>query len=202
MSTPVANYRDERAAIESLSLEGCEKRILLFHGAGGSGKTTLLSYCGMHLPELLQVPIQLRAGTVGVAEILSRSLDRLGADRLPRLLECVEYLQSTRIEIKGNRSFGINNRIEVALDSNRVEDRDDRLVSLTEALFEDLRTFKRPLLFVLDTYDQARTESKNGSAVRSSREPRVSDRFAFSLRVESFQAPITSNGAAAASCIA
>jgi hypothetical protein len=158
MSTPVANYRDERAAIESLSLEGCEKRILLFHGASGSGKTTLLSHCGMQFPKLLQVPIQLRAGSVGVAEILSRSLDRLGADRLPRLLQRVEQLQSARVEIEGNRSFGINNRIEVALNSNGVADRDDRRVSLTEALFEDLRMFERPLLFVFDTYDQAGTE--------------------------------------------
>jgi hypothetical protein len=163
MSTTLADYVPERQAFEALFQDGCRSRILLFEGASGSGKTTLLSYCQDRVPNgIAHVPIQLRGNAVSVAEIFYRSGSNIGWERLPAFNERVDELQGAQqVKITGNRLSGINNRINVALRAENVTDRDERRAALTEALFDDLSNFAQPLLFVLDTFEQATTEVKD-----------------------------------------
>jgi hypothetical protein len=63
-----------------------------------------------------------------------------------------------KIQINRNWLGGINNHISVALQNESQDVREHRRVALTEAWFDDLRNFDQPVLFALDTYEQATIE--------------------------------------------
>jgi hypothetical protein len=163
MSTPIADYQNERNAFEALFYTGCQKRILMFCGESGSGKTSLLRYCLDRVPKsVAHVPIELRGSAVSVAEIFHRSGGVLQWNRLPNFTGLVADLQGMpKVQINRNWLGGINNHISVALQSESQDVREHRRVALTDAWFDDLKNFDQPILFAMDTYEKATTEVKD-----------------------------------------
>jgi hypothetical protein len=160
MSTPLADYQNERKALEALFQPDCRKRILMVCGESGSGKTSLLRHCLDRVPKsVVHIPIELRGSAVSVAEIFHRSGGSLKWDRLRNFTELVAELQGiSKVQINRNWLVGINNHISVALQSESSDIREYRRVALTDAWFDDLRNFDKPILFALDTYEKATTE--------------------------------------------
>ena len=163
MTIPIANYETEYQAFEELLVRDCLKSILMFRGESGSGKTTLLTHCLTKVPQSVPlIPIQLRGSAVSVGEIFNRTGGKLGWENLVSFTKQVADLQGTpKVNIDRNWLAGINNRITIALQAEKVADREDRRVALTETLFADLKQFREPLLFVFDTYEHATTETQD-----------------------------------------
>jgi hypothetical protein len=163
MTVLFANYNCERASFEKLLGPEYEKRILIFQGASGHGKTMLLQYCQAHAEEagVLCIPIQFRSSMVSMAEIFYRSCSYVGWDRVPNFYEQLVDLQDvSRVQIGHNRLSGSHNSINVALSGENPEARENRRLALTEAWLNDIRAACRPLLFIMDSYEQATTEVK------------------------------------------
>lgn len=160
MSTPLADYIEERSAFEALLAAKCRKPILMFRGETGYGKTTLLSYCLENLPAgTTSIPVQLRGMTVNVAEIFSRAGEYLGWESLPNFTRRVAELEGTpKVQVDGNWLSGINNRINIVLRAKSPAARDDRRVALTEAWFGDMKAVQQIVLFVFDTYENSNSE--------------------------------------------
>lgn len=160
MTNTLADYENERRAVEALLQESCPQRILLLQGESGSGKTSLLTHCQQRLPPTLtHVPIQLRGSTVDVAEIFYRAGRAVRWERLQQFTGQVAQLQqSASVKIDRNWLLGINNHISVALQADNPLDRTYRRAALTEAWFADAAALPEPLLMVFDTYEDAAAE--------------------------------------------
>lgn len=160
MTTPLADYVQERQAFESLLRPECQEHILLFKGQSGCGKTTLLTYCQEQVPQdMSHVSIQLRGSAVGMAEIFYRSGRVLTWERLPSFTAQVADMQKIpKVQIDHNWLAGIRNQINVVLNVENLTDREQRRTTLTEAWFSDLDSFVQPVLLLFDTYEQATTE--------------------------------------------
>lgn len=162
MSTLLADYQAERAAFDTLLNSVCERRILFFRGESGSGKTTLLRSCRDRAKEgsqVLYLNIDLKGTAVTVAEILSRTSERLSEERLPNLRQVVADIErSADVDLENVRQSGFGNKISVTLQVNDPSAREQRRVAFTEALFVDLRALDQPALFIFDTYQDAITE--------------------------------------------
>jgi hypothetical protein len=162
MTTTLADYENERRAVEALLQDTCPQRILLLQGESGSGKTSLLTHCQHSLPPTVtHVPIQLRGSTVDVAEIFYRAGRAVRWERLRQFTGQVAQLQqSASVKIDRNWLLGINNHINVALQADNPLDRACRRAALTEAWFEDVAALSEPLLMVFDTYEQGTVETR------------------------------------------
>ncbi len=90
MTTPIADFENEREAFAALTQRGCDCRILLLQGESGSGKTTLLTHCQAGIPPTAHhVSIQLRGCTVDMAEIFYRAGRAVSWPRLPQFTDQV-----------------------------------------------------------------------------------------------------------------
>lgn len=162
MDFPLADYEFERAAFAALLGQVCEKRILFFRGESGTGKTSLLSHCRNSVKqstEVLYVNTDLKGTAVTIAEILSRTSERLGADKLPTLRKLVaDIIGIPEVNLEDVKQTGLGNNISISLQVTDRSDRQQRQVALTEALFKDLRQQKQSVLFIFDTYQDATTE--------------------------------------------
>ncbi len=160
MTSTIADYENERRAFAALTQRDCEHRILLLRGESGSGKTTLLSHCQGSIPATARhVSIQLRGSTVDVAEIFYRAGRAVSWDRLRQFTGQVAQLQrQASVKIDRNWLLGINNHINVALQSDSPQDRSYRRAALTEAWFDDVQALSEPFLVLFDTYEAATAE--------------------------------------------
>jgi len=164
MGVPVADYHMERAAFEALMGANCEQRILFFRGESGSGKTTLLSNCRdlVRQARISYVNIDLKGTGVTIGEILSRTSKSLPEAQLPNLTQMASELEGhPEVDLENIRQSGLGNKINITLQVSDPHDREQRRVALTDALFADLRTFTKPVLFILDTYQDATTEVRD-----------------------------------------
>lgn len=111
-----ANYQEEREAFRSLLSVECRKKILLFRGESGTGKTALIMACqGEICDSFLSLPIQLRGYTVDVAEFFSRSIKKIGLERLPSFLSRTNALGGINVSIEKNKIKGAGNLIILSL---------------------------------------------------------------------------------------
>jgi hypothetical protein len=160
MST-LANYREQQAAFAALLEPHCERRILMFRGESGSGKTALMTACRASVMlDVSHLAMDLRGSTVNVPEILSRSVIRLGGlAKLRNFTARVAALSRVpALNLADNTLKGTQNQIEVVVKDAGPIEREERYVQLTEAWFQDLEQIERPLLMILDTYEQANQE--------------------------------------------
>jgi hypothetical protein len=152
-----ANREAELALFDQMLAGQTRERILLLEAEGGLGKTTLLNEfarrCPAHVP---CAPLDLKGSTTGLHEVFYRLCDALGWEHFPAFADQVEGLG--RVTVDGNVVIGWGNKIEAALRSPDEGDRAARRAELTRAFFDDLRTMKRRLLFIFDTFEKAPPE--------------------------------------------
>lgn len=163
MTTLLANYEEHLTSFRALLADDCDSPVLLFKGASGVGKTALLNACvaeaRQQAKQIHCVPIQLRESAISVAEIFYRLGDEISWPQLPRFVAQVTAFQKTpTVNIDKNRMLGQNQEISVALHAESPTDRNYRQAALTDACFHDLRALPKPLLLVLDTYEDASTD--------------------------------------------
>lgn len=154
---PFADYHEERQLFSALLGDTCDHRILLVRGDGGMGKSSLLRSC---LDEAVQsdvclCPIDLKGGTTTTDEIFSRVSQRVGLDALPGFQGVVQ------VQVGGNRMLGTNQQIQIALQVGDRMVREQRIATMTDALFNDLRNLVRPLVLAMDTYEKAVEEVRD-----------------------------------------
>lgn len=162
MPTVMADYVTERHLFGRLLEQNPEFRILLIQGQSGTGKTTLLCACREtlehHDEEVAVVPIEFRGAAINLVEIFYRTGRMLGWSHFPNFLALVERFQGLRtVDIKHTPLIGINNKIEVAIGSDKLKDEEQRLALLTDTWFDDLERFPHRLLFMFDSYEKATT---------------------------------------------
>lgn len=159
MTTIIADYEAERRAILDLFQPECACRIVLLRGASGSGKSTLLRHCLENCPPQASYLSYDFKGDIPVAEVFYRAGQRLTWPRLPALTQQVAQMQEApSVKVDSNWLAGINNRINVALHAESPADREHRRALLTNAFFDDLQAFDRPVVMVFDTFEKASTE--------------------------------------------
>jgi hypothetical protein len=157
MSRVIANYEHARELFNLLLATDAQQRILLMDGASGTGKSTLLLVCLESAGAIRHVPFSFRKTSITVNEVFFRAGDRLGWQYFPRFLARVDEMATTRVQIEGNRQFGIGQKIEVVLAGEKIEDQDYRVAELTTAWFGDLAAAPFDVLFAFDHFDEAVT---------------------------------------------
>jgi|CXWK01.1.fsa_nt_gi hypothetical protein len=157
MSKPIANYEHARALFDLLLTADTRERILLLEGESGTGKSTLLFVCLDSAGAIRQVRFSFKETAISVNEVFYRAGDMLGWEHFPRFLTRVDEMATTRVQVQGNPQVGINNKLEVALTGEKIEDQDVRLAELTKAWFADVALFHDDVLFVFDHFEKAGT---------------------------------------------
>jgi hypothetical protein len=163
MSNLIADYETERKAFKELLKADCEKRILLIKGQSGSGKTTLLTHCRQYIPNDFQhIPIDLKGSAMSIVDIFFRSGSRLKWNYLKNFTKQVADLQgASNVKIENNLLKGTNNNITIALHSENLNDREYRRTVLTHSWLDDLEFYKKPILFLIDTFQDASEEVRS-----------------------------------------
>jgi hypothetical protein len=155
----VANYEEERGYYLTLLTDAPPVRILLFQGESGSGKTTLLDHC-LHdfdySDRICRVIIDFKGGRINLPKLFNELGREIGWKQLPTFqTRLANFAEGDRIAIDQNRQIGLGNRITVFLSPEDPTVRIRRLAALSEDLLTDLLNLTRPVLIVLDTYEQA-----------------------------------------------
>ena len=158
-----ADYHKQRDSFNGLLQPDCKERILLYKGKSGVGKTSLIMVCQRNVCEgVYLVPVQLRGEVVNVAEIFSRTGEKIGWNNLPRFIDRLDYFSHhTNIQFDKTQQKGMNNKINVALNADNPEDKKEHRVRLTESWFEDVKRLNENILIVMDTYEKATQELKD-----------------------------------------
>lgn len=159
MSKFYANYHSHRAAFKCLFDNECNAPILLLQGNSGSGKTSLITHCLNDVsPGSVQLCVQLRADSVGMEEIFSRSVDELGIENLTNYHRCLQENLTQSVQLSNVTQHGSANAINVDLTISESAIRNRRAARLTEAWFDDIRSYHTPLVVIFDAYEQAPTD--------------------------------------------
>jgi AcrR family transcriptional regulator len=156
-----ANRTEELALFEKMLRRQLATRILLIEAPSGYGKTGLMSRFASLCPAPNSVvPIDLKAAREGgIAHLFYRVQRVLGSDRFSRFNREISAL-GTGVEIRGNRLSGDQSQIQVILQTSP-EERQMRLERLQQAFFNDLQGLKQPIVFILDTFNEAPEELAN-----------------------------------------
>jgi len=159
MSKFYANYHSHRAAFRHLFDDVCSTPILLLQGASGSGKTSLITHCMGDIPfDVIRLCVQLRADSVGMEEIFSRSIDEVGTGNLRLYQQCLEEQLSQSVQLTNVAQHGTTNTINVDLSMSESAAKSRRTARLTQAWFDDMRIYNSPIVVILDAYEQAPSE--------------------------------------------
>ncbi len=150
---PTINRGKELAIIENLLTGELPERVLLIQAGGGMGKSVLVRECIQRCPEKVpQVVVDFKGGGVSVAEIFSRTCNRLGWDKLPTLsARIAASVHTASVNIADNKMLG-RNQIDIALGGPDEDTRERQRAALADALFADLRGLGRTL-FVFDAFE-------------------------------------------------
>lgn len=162
-STDYANYIEQRQAFLELLRPDCRNRVLLIRGKSGAGKSELIKACCGSEPVCRcgHIPIDLNS-SISAAEIFYWSGDCLGWNAFPSFTKRTDtILSDIHVNIEKNQMMGMNNKIEVALRAENLQDRNERLASLTQAWFEDMSAFNQIVLLVMDTFEKAPIELRD-----------------------------------------
>lgn len=159
----IANYKKERADFEQLLNEKSYRRVLLLRGDSGSGKSTLLKCCNTNVTKnVFKLFIDLKRGTVNVADIFSQSAFTLGKEHLPNFHQQLRRLNSTpNAQINRNEINGSGNLLCLTLNTGTSTEREERQIHLTDAWIRDLACLDKIILVCLDTYEKSTTEVKD-----------------------------------------
>ena len=152
----IANYTSHRTAFQTLLQENT-RRILLVTGAKESGKTALLGACLAGLnPEISCATVDLRNTAGGVVGLIGAIAQRLGWKKLPALKDRWEAIGGPiKVEVSRNTMIGFSQVINVQLGTPGPATKDDRALSLTDALLDGTDRINGQVLLVFDSFETA-----------------------------------------------
>jgi hypothetical protein len=161
----LANRTDELAFFQKMVQGQVEHRILLIQAASGYGKTGLMGRFADQCPTgTIAVPLNLKAaGGAGIAYVFYRICKLLRDHRFPNYERAIaKILHPDRtvaeIEISGNELSGDQSLIQVVLQGSSETERQFRLQQVQSAFFNDLGQCRSPIVFILDTFNEATPE--------------------------------------------
>lgn len=159
----IANFNNQRADFEQLLNKDCNSRVLLLRGESGSGKSTLLKCCHKSVGgKAFKLFIDLKPGSVSVADIFSRAALTLGIKHLPNFhQQLISLHPASAAQIDHNEIEGNGNFLCLTLNTGTPAEREDRQIHLTDAWIRDMRGLDRILLMSVDTYEKSTTEVKD-----------------------------------------
>lgn len=135
------------------------QRILLIQAASGMGKTILLTefaaLCPIHAEAAILVKIDLKSAQTGIAYIFSRLQRRLGENKFINFNKALNNFLSAGVEVSDNQIEGTENQIQMVLNAKSEDIRNFRLFHLQRAFFQDLQAIKKPIVMILDTFNDA-----------------------------------------------
>ena len=107
----------------------------------------------------MQIPFDCQASAITIPEIFSRTVNKLGWEGLSKFRERVLSLShDVSVNVRDLKQKGDHNKIEIALNAEGVEDRENRRAILTEAWFRDVKNLPKRLLIIVDTFEKANSE--------------------------------------------
>ena len=157
----VANYIREQAHFRKLFDDAHPEQIMLIHGEAGTGKTTLVNHFMTRLKpkHCHHVNVQLRSHAVGAAEVMYRTMRKVGHKHCGEFkTQIARFQQTPNVQVGGN-IIGAKTDISIALHAANPTDRKHRLSALTDALFYDVEQWNKPLLFAFDKFENATAET-------------------------------------------
>jgi hypothetical protein len=142
-------------------------RILLIQAPSGLGKTCVLSNFYAHCPTTHHcVSIDLRTSEEGIMTVWFDLVRAFGYQIFRTFMARVNGLSRSNIDVRGNRIEGEGNLFQVLLDAPDPVERQIRFQQLQTAFFQDLRTIQRPVLFLIDHFEEAPREVQHWISVQ------------------------------------
>ena len=155
----IANYTTPQAGFRQFIEPEQKQNILMICGEGGCGKSYLIEYCLQTAPQFPQVYIDLQSEVWGIDSLYGALVARMGWEAVPsfrrKVVQLVGEEGDSAEEMSARRLGRLLKRIGQQGD---IETRQSWYRQLTEAWFDDVERFKRPLLVALDSYEQRSSE--------------------------------------------
>jgi hypothetical protein len=159
----LANCTNELTFFQNMVTGKNDQRILLIQAESGYGKTGLMiRFADLCPKETIAVRLDLKAaGGLGIAYVFYR---------IRKVLSTYQFLAyeaaigrflapgQSEVEIRNNDLSGDQSLIQVVLQGNSETERQLRLSQLQSAFFKDLQQCASPIVFILDTFNEATPE--------------------------------------------
>ncbi len=158
VSTPFANYTAEQTLFRELVHNDDAPNILLFQGESGCGKSQLLQHCLQTHKQTPAAFMQLRSGSEAIPTLFNLMGRQQGWANLPLFTGIVANLTEQPGKVTDPVwQMGMERHLGEIGKISDLESRLSRYQLLTDAWFADALQFDKPLLLVVDTYENAST---------------------------------------------
>jgi hypothetical protein len=162
-SMRLANRTKEVELFKKMVLGKIHLRILLIQAASGMGKTSLLaefsSLFPVHTEAAILVKVDLKSTQTSIdyifAYIFSKLQNRLGENKFTRFNDVLVRFLNAGMEIAKNQIEGTENQIQMVLNAENKDIRNSRLKELQSAFFRDLQAIEKPIVMLLDTFNES-----------------------------------------------
>jgi hypothetical protein len=154
----IANYRQDQDIFTNFVASDFDPNILLVHGATGIGKSAFIKYCLQNVPERPYILLDLHNGIDFMPTLFIRLGKMYGWEKLPNFTKTVAILLEQPDELE-NPLWIIQMRrhLREIGKINDIESRLSRYSFLADAWFFDAELFEKPVLIIIDKYENSST---------------------------------------------
>lgn len=155
-----ADYEPERTLFHQLIDPQNPHHILLFYGESGSGKSALVRSCVSAVPAHIPfASLEFKQGQHSLPDIFHILGRKAGWPHLPTFTRRIATLQGQpQAATDLNWQADLPTHLQTVLQIESIADRRTRATTLTQAWFDDARSFQAPFLLFLDVYEQANSD--------------------------------------------
>ncbi len=155
---PIANRKPELEIFTQILRGSRIQRILLIKASAGLGKTELLQEFKVEsfLNDIRAISIDLKRTEQGIPFFLKSIYQELEQENFQQFTNCLSSILGGQINLESETILEIlENALNV--DTNLRKTRFERV---KKAFFTDLKAISKPMVFLIDTFDQAESEMK------------------------------------------
>lgn len=163
----IANYTKERQILEDILEPFNSKKIVVIKGQSGIGKSTLLDYY-LEKYRNITTRVDCRYGNIDINHILLKIEQFYQEENLKNFINTWEKFEQNEnhlnLAVNGNSLSGNENQMHINLVLQQQQDKEKsnflRAMGLTRALFFDLQHIDKPLILIVDTFNNLNRETK------------------------------------------